>query len=283
MYTASPLVSVVMPVKACNPAFLDKSVESVLNQTLTDLELVVVMEYGGQSADKPALDLLEKFSNDERLRIVYNKKKGFVEALNYGLLASRGEYIARMDGDDISLPTRLEMQVSAVKQLHLDMVGGWAYVIDEEGSTIGRLMPNFEALSIRRSIMLYNPFIHSTVLFKKSILLRSGLYNTSLYGAEDYDLWLRIISLGYKYANLPAFVILLRETNNSVMRGIHWKTTRANYARTKALGLVRLGYSDPLSVCFCFASPFSLLIGPKMASDLKCLFKLFKKDQTVNL
>jgi glycosyltransferase involved in cell wall biosynthesis len=277
MLTESPLVSVVMPVKACHPSFLEKSVESVLSQTLTNLELIVVLDCGGQSVDKPVLDVLENFVNDKRLRIVFNKEKGFVEALNFGILVSRGEYIARMDGDDISLPTRLERQVEAIEQLHLDLVGGWAYVIDEDGSTIGKLTPPTDAFSIRKTIMLHNPFLHSAMLFKKSILQYSGLYNKALYGAEDYDLWLRIVSLGYAYANLPDYVILLRETSNSVMRGKQWKTTRANYARAKALGLTRLGYHDPLSVSFCFVGPFSLLIRPKMASDLKILFRFFKK------
>jgi glycosyltransferase involved in cell wall biosynthesis len=271
MLSKTPLVSVVMPIKTCNPIFLQKSVESILEQSLTDLELIVVMDSGGQSVDKPVLDVLEKFENDERLRIVRNKKKGFVEALNCGILSSRGEYIARMDADDISLSTRLEKQVEAAKQRHLDLIGGWAYIIDEDGSIIGKLTPPTEALSIRRTIMLHNPFLHSAMLFKKSILKHSGLYNMTLYGAEDYDLWLRIVSLGYAYANLPDYVILLRETNNSVMRGKQWKITRANYAKVKALGLTRLGYRDPLSVIFCFAGPFSLLIGPKMAYDLKLL------------
>jgi glycosyltransferase involved in cell wall biosynthesis len=277
MVNDAPLVSVVMPLKACNPAFLEKSVESVLCQTLTNLELIVVLDDGGHSADKPMLDVLEKFGIDERLKIVHNKKKGFVEALNYGISISRGEYIARMDGDDISLPNRLGLQVGAAKRLNLDLVGGWAYIIDETGSTIGKLTPPTDAFSLRRTILLHNPFLHSAMLFKKSILLNSGLYNCALNGAEDYDLWLRLVSLGYAYANLPDYLVLLRETSNSLMRGKHWKATRANYAKVKALGVTRLGYHDPLSVGFCFAGPFSWLIGPKMAWDLKLLFRFFNR------
>jgi glycosyltransferase involved in cell wall biosynthesis len=268
MFTESPLVSVVMPVKGCNPAFLEKSVGSVLNQTMTDLELIIVLENGEQSVDT---DVLEKFLHDKRLRVTHNRQKGFVEALNCGILASRGKYIARMDGDDISLPTRFEKQVEAIQRHHLDLLGGWAYIIDEEGSTIGELTPPTDALSIRKTIMLHNPFLHSAMLFKKSILHYSGLYNGALYGAEDYDLWLRMVSLGYAHANLSDYIVLLRETSNSVMRGKQWKKTRANYARAKALGLTRLGYHDLLSVGFCFAGPFSLLIGPKMASNFRSL------------
>ena len=97
------------------------------------------------------------------------------------------------------------------------------------------------------------------MLFKKSILERSGFYNKALFGAEDYDLWLRIISLGYAYANLPDYLILSRYTCNSVMRGKEWKKSRVNSTRTKALGLTRMGYADPFSIFFCFISPFSLI------------------------
>jgi glycosyltransferase involved in cell wall biosynthesis len=265
MLTKSPLVSVVMPVKECNPLFLKKSVESILNQTLTDLELIIVTENDDMSLEKSTTDPLKQFRHDKRLRVIHQKGKGFVEALNYGILASRGKYIARMDADDISLLNRLEKQVKVVEELNLDLVGGWAYIINEAGSIIGKRTPPADLRIIRRTIMLYNPFIHSTMFFKRSILGCSGFYNKALFGSEDYDLWLRIISLGYGFRNLPEPLILLRQTNNSVMRGNGWKKTRLSSARTKALGLTRMGYQDPFSVIFCFISPFSLIVTPKIA------------------
>ncbi len=275
--TQEPLVSVVMPIKGCNPTFLEKSIESVLKQTLTNLELLVIMDNVGQSIDKPLLDVLARFKNDERLRIVANKKQGFVEALNTGISVARGKYIARMDGDDISLPNRLKLQVETIEKKKLDFVGGWAYVIDEQGETVGKLTPPTDAQTIKRLIMLHNPFLHSSVTFKKSILKYSGLYNQALFGAEDYDLWLRLVSLGYKCANLPSFILLLRETTNSVVRGKQWKITRANYAKAKVLALTKLGYDDPLSITFCLAGPFSLIVGPIMALPLKSFLRWFEK------
>jgi glycosyltransferase involved in cell wall biosynthesis len=271
----TPLVSVVMPINGCNPTFLEKSIESVLKQTLTNFELLVVMDAVGQSVDKPSLNVLEKFKNDERLRIVPNKRKGFVDALNTGISVARGKYIARMDGDDISLPDRLKLQVETIEKEKLDLVGGWAYVIDEQGETVGKLTPPTDAQTIKRMIMLHNPFLHSSVTFKKSILACSGLYNQALFGAEDYDLWLRLISLGYVCVNLPNFVLLLREANNSILRGNRWKTTRANYAKAKVMGLTRWGYHDPLSITCCFAGPFSSIVGPRMALDLKLFLRWF--------
>jgi glycosyltransferase involved in cell wall biosynthesis len=240
---------------------------------MKNLELLLVVDNSDFCLDTQTSSVLDGFKENRKIRIVVNEKSGFVHALNSGVRAARGIYLARMDGDDISLPNRLELQVRAIEQMHLDLVGGWAYVIDEQGSRVGQLTPPTDAHSIRRTIMLHNPFLHSTVLFKKSILQASGLYNPALFGAEDYDLWLRLVSMGCACANLPNYVVLLRETSNSIMRGQKWKTTRANYAKAKALGLALHGYYDPLSVTFCLIGPFSLLIGPKMASNLKLLFK----------
>lgn len=273
-----PLVSVVMPVRKCNPYFLEKSVESIFRQTLTDWELIVILDTTEEYGDERLFAVLKKFKNDSRMRVVVNRGDGFVEALNTGLSVSRGKYIARMDGDDISLPNRLMLQVDSLEKLEADFVGGWAYVIDEHGRTIGKLTPPTDAKRIRRTIMLHNPFLHSAVIFKKSILKRSGLYNSALFGAEDYDLWLRLVSLGYKCINVPYFVIRLRETSNSVLRGGQWKKTRTNYAKVKSLALTKLGYTDPISISFCFLSPFSVLIGPSLALNVKFLFGWLRDD-----
>jgi glycosyltransferase involved in cell wall biosynthesis len=273
-----PLVSVVMPVRECNPKFLEKSIESIFRQTLTNWELIVILDTTDEHEDKRLFAVLKKFNDDTRLRVVVNKGNGFVEALNTGVSVSRGKYIARMDGDDISLPNRLMLQVESLEKLGADLVGGWAYVIDEHGKTIGKLTPPTDAKKIRRIMMLHNPFLHSAVIFKKSILKRSGLYNSALFGAEDYDLWLRLVSLGYNCVNLPCFVIRLRETSNSVSRGQEWKKTRANYAKAKSLALTKLGYTDPISISFCFLTPFSVLFGPSLVLNLKFVFGWFRKD-----
>lgn len=276
MSPTSPLVSVILPIKDCNSCFLEKSVGSILGQTLTDLELLVIIDADTYSIDKQVLNVFEKF-DDERIRIVPSKKEGFVEALNTGILAAKGTYLARMDGDDISSLDRLKLQIEIIEREKVDFVGGWAYVIDEQGETVGTLMPPTDARQIKRMIMLHNPFLHSSVTFKKSILKHSGLYNPALFGAEDYDLWLRIVSLGYTCINMSNFVLYLREARNSIVRGSMWQKTRTNYAKAKVLGLARLGYTDPLSIASCLAGPFSVMIGPDTALHLKSLLRWFEK------
>jgi len=271
-----PLVSVIMPVFKCNPTFLRQSVESILTQTFTSLELLLIQDVAGSSLDRSMLDAIEDFKTDRRLRIMVNeRRRGFVEALNVGILASRGRYIARMDGDDISLPNRLKSQIEAIEKEKIDFVGGWAYVIDEEGEILGRLTPPTDAQTIRRMMMVHNPFIHSSVTFKKSILALTGLYNPRLWGAEDYDLWMRVFSRGFVCVNLPRFILQLREKSDSIMRGKKWRPTRVGYAKAKVLGLARYGYHDPLSIASCFAGPFSNFIAPRMTLKLKSLLRWF--------
>ena len=266
-----------MPVFKCNPAFLKQSVASVLRQTLASLELLLIVDVDGMSLDKSMFDALEEFKTDRRLRIIVNEGRGgFVEALNAGILASRGKYIARMDGDDVSLPHRLELQIEAMEKEKVDFVGGWAHVIDEEGGILGRLTPPTDTETIKRMIMVHNPFIHSSVTFKRSILAHTGLYNPKLWGAEDYELWMRIVSLGYDCINLPRFVLRLRETNDSIVRGRRWRPTRTSYAKAKILGLTKWGYHSPLSIVSCFVGPFFHFISPKMALKLKSLLQWFE-------
>lgn len=270
------LVSVIMPVKNGYSCFLKESIKSVLDQTLTQLELLLIVDDDPQYLDEQLLEILKEFKNDDRLRIVTNRKKGFVEALNTGIEVAHGKYIARMDSDDISFRNRLELQVETMEKNGLDLVGGWAYVIDEQGKTVGKLTPPTNSKQIRKMIMVHNPFLHSSVIFKKSILKKTGLYNFALFGAEDYELWLRIVSLGYKCANIPDFVLYLRETQDSIVRGNTWRRTRVNYTKAKMLGLVKWGYHDPLSITSCFASPFSSLMKPKTALQMKSLLKWFE-------
>ena len=125
--------------------------------------------------------------------------------------------------------------------------------------------------------MLHNPFLHSSATFKKSIVDKCGLYNSALLGAEDYELWLRVVSMGFRCVNIAKFVVCLREASNSIVRGAAWRKTRVNYAKAKVLGFARFGFHDPLSTAFCFIGPFSSFLGPKMAFNMKSLLRWFSR------
>jgi glycosyltransferase involved in cell wall biosynthesis len=190
--TSTPLVSVVLAARDAATTIED-AVRSVLGQTHRDLELVVVED--GSADDTGAV--LERF-DDPRLRVVRNGEAlGLAGALNVGLDAARGPYIARMDADDIALPRWLERLVQRIAASPAAaVVGTGMFDLDADGR-LGALhrMPT-GARAVRWAALFTSPFFHSTVLVDRDVLDRNGLrYDTSFAESEDYDLWARLLSV----------------------------------------------------------------------------------------
>jgi|GEM_PF-556729 glycosyltransferase involved in cell wall biosynthesis len=186
--TPNPKVTVLMPVYN-GERFLREALDSVLTQTFTDFELLVVND---GSTDQTAT-ILESYS-DRRLRIVTNRRNiGVAGAIRRGLDYARGEYVARIDADDIALPERLEKQVEYL-DLHpeVGMVASLCLVIDEDG----RPAEGATALTpeqIYYSLGFYNSIFNPSVTFRKAFVLSLGGYgDDSTNRVEDYDLWVRI-------------------------------------------------------------------------------------------
>jgi glycosyltransferase involved in cell wall biosynthesis len=174
-------VSVVMPVRD-GERFLVEAVESVLGQTLSDLELIVVDD--GSSDGTPAL-LRKLASSDRRVRVRSQAPAGLAAALNAGCALAGGPYIARLDADDVALPDRLERQL-AFLDAHPDvaLLGGGILLIDERGREIDR-----EPGSAALDLMVRNGLVHPTVVMRAGAFRGLGGYR--LDQCEDYDLWLR--------------------------------------------------------------------------------------------
>jgi glycosyltransferase involved in cell wall biosynthesis len=169
--------------------FLREALDSVLAQTFTDFELLVVND---GSTDETAT-ILESYS-DGRIRIITNRRNiGVVGSLRRGLNYARGEYIARIDADDIALPERLEKQVEYL-DLHpeVGMVSSRCLVIDGDG----RLVSSSSAQTpeeIYYLLAFHDPIYNPTVTFRKALVLSLGGYgDDSVNRVEDYDLWVRI-------------------------------------------------------------------------------------------
>lgn len=212
--------------------FIKSAIESILEQTFTDFEFIIVDD-ASTDATPAILEDLE----DKRLQIVINKKKkGLTASLNLGLKLAQGEYIARMDADDIALPNRFDQQIEVLeKQQDLALVGTGAELIDEEGKTIGRKHFPASFAVIKRVIMRFNPFIHPSVMIRRKVIEQIGGYDESLDGAEDYDLFLRIVK-DYKAINLPEVLLKYRIQKKSVSWQEMKKVEKAALkARWKAL------------------------------------------------
>ncbi len=203
-----PLVSVVMSVFD-GEAHLAESVESILEQTERDLELIVVDD--GSSDDSG--EILKRLSRrDPRLRPLRSEVNlGQATALNSGLEAAGGRYIARMDADDVAEPERLATQVAWLERNPDVGLLGSAVRLVAEGNRpeVVRERPETD-LEIRWTSLLDNPFMHPTVMIRRDVLERHALrYDQSLRTTQDYDLWTRLLTVT-QAANLPEPLVRYR-------------------------------------------------------------------------
>jgi hypothetical protein len=176
-----PRVSVVMPVRDAE-RFLAEAVESVLGQTLSDLQLIVVDD--GSTNGTPGL-LAGLARRDGRVRVQTQAPGGLTAALNAGCALASAPLIARMDGDDVALPDRLERQL-AYLDAHPDvaLLGGGIVLVDEAGRELDR-----EPGRVAPDLTERNELVHATVVMRTEAFRALGGYR--LDQSEDYDLWLR--------------------------------------------------------------------------------------------
>jgi hypothetical protein len=174
--------------------WLAEACRSVTAQTLADLELIVVDD--GSTDETP--DIARSFAAaDPRVRIARQPSLGLVSALNQGLALARATLVARLDADDIAMPSRFERQAEIMTaDERLVLLGTWATKIDAGGNVCGRLNPDFADAAVARCLADRNPFVHSSVMMRRAAVLGVGSYRAACQGAEDYDLWLRLAEAG---------------------------------------------------------------------------------------
>ncbi len=200
-----PEVSVLMPVYNCE-THIAESIKSILNQSFEDLELIII---DGGSSDHTC-QIIKSF-NDRRVRLIEHKERfGLVESRNEGLRVAKSNLIAMQDADDVSQRQRIEKQY---KRFLLDeklaVLGTYYSQIDENGRNIER-----EIVKVKVS---YEDFkigmqmCNGSVMFRKEIALREGLFNPLLKQCEDYEFYFRLSRRGYKIMNMTEFLYSLRQ------------------------------------------------------------------------
>lgn len=235
MADAAPSVTVLMPVRN-GAAHVREAIEGILAQTFPDFELLVIDD-GSTDATPQILQGIA----DPRLRVVANPKNlGLVPTLNRGLELARGEFVARQDHDDISLPERLQKQVEHLRaNTDCALVGTEAIQTDAEGRRAFRLLRPSGAESIRWYLCFDNAFIHSSVMFRREVVRSEfGGYPRSLH-SEDYALWSQI-ARQYPTANLSEPLLLYREHQSSVTGSMSATETTAFDEATGAIRLENL-------------------------------------------
>ena len=213
--SSSPAISVLVPVFNCAP-YLDEALWSIRRQTFEDFECVFVND---GSTDRSGDVLAHHASQDRRILVVNQPNGGIVSALNAGLSHCRGEFIARMDGDDIALPNRFARQIEFLRaNPGIGAVGGWARVIDAEGNKLGdqtiiRMPITHSEINGSLASGGY-ALIHPTVMIRAEALRRVRGYDPEFRVAEDLDLFLRLGEIT-QLANMPEVVLHYRRRPNS--------------------------------------------------------------------
>jgi hypothetical protein len=190
-------VSVLMPVHNAG-AFLREAVDSILAQSFTDFEFVIINDGSTDGAFEALRSL-----TDPRLRLVDNPRNlGLIATLNRGLELAGAPLLARMDADDVAEPDRLARQVAAFDaDPDLALLGSWAVQIDAGGRTAGLMRTPVDHAEILHAILANNTFIHPSVVARADVLRRLGGYPREAVHAEDYALWLQVVAR-HKTANL---------------------------------------------------------------------------------
>lgn len=211
---STPLISVVMPVYNAE-RYLREAVDSILAQSLADFELIAVDD-GSKDGSKVILD--DYARTDGRVHVVSRPNTGIVGALNDGLAVARGEFIARMDGDDWVTPDRFEKQVAFLRA-HPDhvCVGSYFNYMDADGALLKWNPRDIDPQAIEAALLRGDggSLIHPVVMFRRAALAQTGAYRAEAQWVEDLDLYLRLARVG-KLSNIPEVLLHYRYHTQSV-------------------------------------------------------------------
>jgi glycosyltransferase involved in cell wall biosynthesis len=209
-----PQVSIIMAVKN-GARYLPAAVESILAQTFRDFEFIIIDD---GSDDGATLPLLQRYSQqDSRIRLVARENKGLTRSLNEALSLATGEFIARMDGDDVATPERLRLQVEFLRG-HPDVVllGGAYELIDGDDRRIRVWQPDQDDATLQKHLLEGSTAVcHPLAMMRADAVRNVGAYDESFTVAQDLDLWLRLGEVG-RIACLPDVLLKYRQHDGSV-------------------------------------------------------------------
>lgn len=205
-----PRVSIIMSIYE-RIDFVDEAIESILSQTFSDFEFLIVLEKSPNQGE--IKNTLEKRYIDKRIRVICNDERlGFAASLNVGFEQARGEYIARMDDDDIALPQRLEKEVEFLDNNKDISVVGTYIKMFMNCNNVCTVPATHKELEVRA--LTETPIYHPTVMFRKDDFKRHGLKYDTNYMTEDYELWCRALKV-VKFANIQEVLLLYRASGQN--------------------------------------------------------------------
>jgi glycosyltransferase involved in cell wall biosynthesis len=233
--STAPAISVIMSVYN-GGRFLSQAVESILAQTFSDFEFIIIDD--GSTDDSRAV--LQQFAQkDQRIKLTSRENRGLTKSLNEGIAMAQGEFLARMDSDDVSLPERFALQIEFLRA-HPDCVavGGDSVRIDEDGREMtGPKMPvSHDEIEAELLLGKGGALMHPTLMVRKEAMNAVGGYRELFKTSQDLDLYLRLAQKG-KLANIPQVVLRYRIHDASV------SSAKREQQDCDVAGILRQAYS----------------------------------------
>ncbi len=202
-----PVVSIVVPVFDPHPVYFRQAIESVLNQSFSNLEVIIVEDPSPSSGR----ELLAGIQDPRVLHIVNGERTSLSRQHNRGLSEARGSFLCRFDADDISEPIRVQRELDFLRaHPDVDVVGSCLTIIDEESRVVGERRYPTDHDAIVTSLRRYNPIANSTVMFRREVYERFGGWRDSDLPAQDYEWYSRLGAGGARFANLPEPLVRYR-------------------------------------------------------------------------
>ncbi|MBP3261781.1 glycosyltransferase [Pseudobutyrivibrio sp.] len=212
-----PSISVLFPVYNCKTSYLREAIESILEQTFEDFELIILDD----GSENDVASVIEEYAKrDSRIIFVREEEHhGLVYGLNKMISMAQGKYLARMDGDDISVPFRFELQHKFLEEHpKYGFVGGNILLMDDDNLLYGsRKYPRKPS---KKDFLKYQPYAHPTIMFRKSCMNMDKPYGgeNNFHRGEDYRLFMHLTAEGVKGFNLQENLLCYRETRDSYNR-----------------------------------------------------------------
>ena len=208
-----PRVSVVIPTYN-SLQYLPFAVESALNQTFVDIEIIIINDGSTDRTEEWGLQ-----QSDPRLKLITQENLGKSAARNAGIEAARGDYIAFLDADDLWEPTKLEMQVNCLdKSPHIGLVYTWTVLADRDGRPTGHLISSRAAGDVWKDLVCRNILAcGSTPLVRRNCFEVTGLFSPDLPFAQDWDMWIRLAA-HYPFAVIEKPLVRYRRHENNTSR-----------------------------------------------------------------
>lgn len=270
----NPVVSAVMAVYN-GEKYLAETIESVLSQDFQDFEFLIIDD-GSEDGSKAILS--EYGEKDSRIRLISRENRGLTKSLNEGIAMAGGEFIARMDSDDVCHQDRFSKQVHYLKT-HPEVValGGLVRYINASGTPLFvRKLPLNHAEIEQCHFSEWGGFlVHPSVMMRRSALQAVGGYDESFAKAQDYDLWFRLSTIG-KLANLPEVILDYRYHPGAITQG---SQPEQNSCRARILEreLKRQGLASPLPLAFDYqvhiSNPEWLLSAASLSGCVRTTFR----------